>query len=475
VLEHDGAVMVIDVIIQPQPRSGTRQHGGERGLAALQRLAAQIVTVQLQHIERIEEHRGIVVPIANTVATASPSMMQERARRCGRASTISVASPAEQVCTWCKQTEERSEAGQVLTRCGLLPSAAVIIPACDEHRGLVSSASCSALGEHRMRRREFIAILAGAAAWPFAGSAQQADRVRRIGMLETVSPSLNTNNLSAFRNGLRELGYIEGQSYQIEYRSADGRAARFEELASELVVLKVDVIVTRGTPAALAAKKATETIPIVMAAIGEPIATGVVAGLARPGGNVTGLSAFVTELAGKRVELFKEAVPGARRVGFLNNMSNPVIPPQWEETKKAALGLRIQAELLDVRTKEDVSRAFEVASKTRIEGLLVGIDAVTQEHRKLIAQLAKQQRLPTICASSEYVSAEGLLSYGVSYPDLYRRAAGFVDKIFKGAKPGELPVEQPTKFELVINLKTAVAIGMTFPPTLLARADEVIE
>jgi ABC-type uncharacterized transport system substrate-binding protein len=326
-----------------------------------------------------------------------------------------------------------------------------------------------------MRRREFIAILAGAAAWPFAGSAQQADRVRRIGMLETVSPSLNTNNLSAFRNGLRELGYIEGQSYQIEYRSADGRAARFEELASELVVLKVDVIVTRGTPAALAAKKATETIPIVMAAIGEPIATGVVAGLARPGGNVTGLSAFVTELAGKRVELFKEAVPGAQRVGFLNNMSNPVIPPQWEETKKAAFGLRIQAELLDVRTKEDVSRAFEVASKTRIEGLLVGIDAVTQEHWKLIAQLAKQQRLPTICASSEYVSAEGLLSYGVSYPDLYRRAAGFVDKIFKGARPGELPVEQPTKFELVINLKTAVAIGMTFPPTLLARADEVIE
>jgi putative ABC transport system substrate-binding protein len=326
-----------------------------------------------------------------------------------------------------------------------------------------------------MRRREFIGLVGGAAAaWPLVALAQQR-KLWRIGVLETVSPILNAANVDAFKYGLGEHGYTDGVDYTIEYRSADGRAARFPELASQLVDLKVDAIVTRGTPAALAAKKATGTIPIVMAAIGEPVGTGVVASLAQPGANVTGLSALVSELAGKRVELMKEVVPRVTRVGFFNNMSNPVIPPQWEETKKAAHSLSIQAELLDVRTKEDVSRAFETASNRRVDALLVGIDSVTQEHRQLIADLAIRQRLPTIFASREYVETGGLMTYGVSYPDLYRRAAGLVNKIFKGAKPGDLPVEQPTKFELVINLKTARAIGLTVPPALLARADEVIE
>ena len=324
-----------------------------------------------------------------------------------------------------------------------------------------------------MRRREFIGLIASAATWPVTSLAQ--DKVRVIGILETISPELNAANLDALRSGLRELGYTEGQSIRMEYRSAGGQAARFPALAAELVRLKVDLIVTRSTPAARAAKEATSTIPIVMAAIGEPIGTGIVASLARPGGNMTGLSAFVTELAGKRVELMKEVFPSVTRVGFFNNMSNHVNPPQWEETQKAARSVSIQAELLDVRAKDDIGRAFEKAAGSGVDGLLVGIEAVTQQHRRLIANLAEQRRLPTIYASREYVEAGGLMSYGVSYPDLYRRAAGMVDKIFKGAKPGDLPVEQPTKFELVINGKTAKAIGLNIPSIVLARADEIIE
>jgi ABC-type uncharacterized transport system substrate-binding protein len=324
-----------------------------------------------------------------------------------------------------------------------------------------------------MRRRDFIAVIGGVAAWPLTSLAQ--DKIRLIGILDTISPELNAANLDALRRGLRDFGYAEGQSIRMEYRSAEGQAARFPALAAELVRLKVDLILTRGTPAARAAKEATSTIPIVMAAIGEPLGTGIVASLAHPGGNVTGFSAFVNELAGKRVELIKEVVPGVTRVGFFNNMSNPVIPPQWEETQRAARSVGIQAELLDVRSKEDIGRTFERAAHSRIDGLLVGIDAVTQQHRRLIANLAEQQRLPTIYASREYVETGGLMSYGVSYPDLYRRAAGMVDKILKGAKPGDLPVEQPTKFELVINGKTMKTINLNIPPIVLARADEIIE
>jgi len=324
-----------------------------------------------------------------------------------------------------------------------------------------------------VRRREFMTLIGAAAAWPATSRAQ--DRVRIIGILETISPELNSANLDALRRGLRELGYPEGQSIRLEYRSAEGQASRFPALTAELVRLKVDLIVTRGTPATIAAKEATSTIPIVMAALGDPVGSRIVPGLARPGGNVTGFSAFFTELAGKRVELMKEVIPGVTRVGFLNNMSNPVIPPQWEQTQKAAQSLGIGAELLDVRSKEDIPTAFEKAARIHIDGLIVGIDAVTQQNGALIASLAERQRLPTIFGSREFVEAGGLVGYGVSYPDLYRRVAGMVDKIFKGAKPGDLPVEQPTKFELLINGKTAKAIGLKVPPVVLIRADEVIE
>jgi putative ABC transport system substrate-binding protein len=261
----------------------------------------------------------------------------------------------------------------------------------------------------------------------------------------------------------------------LEYRSADGDSERFPALADELVRLRVDLIVTRGTPAARAAKSATESIPIVMAAIGEPLGTGVVASLARPGGNVTGLSGFVTELAGKRVELLKELRPGTSIAAFFSNMANPVVPPQWDVTRKAAQALGIEVSLLDVRSTDDISAAFETAVARRVEALLFGIEAVVQANRQLIADLAARHRLLSIYPSREFVEAGGLVAYGVSYPDLYFRSAFLIDKIFRGAKPGDLPVEQPTKLEFIVNLKAAKAIGLTVPPLLIARADDVIE
>jgi putative tryptophan/tyrosine transport system substrate-binding protein len=324
-----------------------------------------------------------------------------------------------------------------------------------------------------MQRREFITLLGGAAVWPLAANAQQPTKRYRIGMLETVSPAFNTAELEAFRKGLRELGYVEGQTYKIEYRSADGQAERFQELADELVRLGVDLIVTRGTPATIAAKNATRTIPVIMSSVGEPLQ--IVDSLARPGGNVTGLSAFVNILTSKRLGLTRELVPQLSRIGLFHNMSNPVAPPQWEETKTAAQSWGIEAELLDVRSQEDIVRAFETAQERRVDALLVGLDGLIQVHRQVITGLAARKRLPAVYSGREFIEAGGLLSYAVSYPDLYRRATTYVDKIFKGAKPGDLPVEQPTKFELIINLKAAKALGLTLPPTLIARADEVIE
>src|SRR3954453_1580253 len=239
-----------------------------------------------------------------------------------------------------------------------------------------------------MNRREFIALVGGAVVAPGFARAQQPAKVRRIGILETVSPRLNAENLDGLRRGLRELGYVENQNYVFEYRSADGDARLFPELAAELVRLGIDLIVTRGTPAARAAKSATESIPIVMAAIGEPLGMGVVASLARPGGNVTGLSGFVTELAGKRVELLKELRPGTSVAAFFSNMANPVVPPQWEVTRKAAQALGIEVSLLDVRSTDDIPAAFETAVARRVEALLFGIEAVVQANRQLIADLA---------------------------------------------------------------------------------------
>ena len=324
-----------------------------------------------------------------------------------------------------------------------------------------------------MDRRTFIgAIAGGLLAAPLAASAQQAGKVYRIGILETIPASQNATKLDALRNGLRDLGYVEGRNLIIEYRSADGRAERFPDLVSELVRLKVDLIVTRGTPAAKAAKNATGTIPVVMAAMGEPLA--VVATLAHPGGNITGLTTFSTELTGKRVEVIKELVPRLARVALLHNMGNPVAPPEWEETKTAARSLGLQAELLDVRSQGDLVRAFELAVRQHVEALVIGIDGLTQMHQQTIVDLVARNRLPAIYPDRAFVDGGGLIAYAVNYPDLYLRAAGLIGKIFTGAKPADLPIEQPTKFDLVINLKTAKSLGITIPQSLRVQA-ELIE
>ncbi len=249
---------------------------------------------------------------------------------------------------------------------------------------------------------------------PLAGEAQEPGKIYRIGMLETTSMALNAANLDAFRQGLRELGYVEGRNFMIEYRSADGRRERFPELATELVRLKVDVILTRGTPAVMAAKNATGTIPVVMAASGDPLLSGVVAGLARPGGNVTGLSAIVVEVTGKRLQLLREVVPGVSRIAVLLDMGNPNNALQWKETEIAAPSLGVQPQLLDVRKPGDFGGAFYSAIRQRAGAMVVGIDALTQANHRSIIDLAAKHRLPAIYASREFVDAGGLVAYGVS-------------------------------------------------------------
>ena len=326
-----------------------------------------------------------------------------------------------------------------------------------------------------MDRRTFILMLTGllVARAGDDACAQPAGKVYRIGILESIPATQNVANLDALRKGLRDVGFVEGRNLIIEYRSADGRPERFPDLASELVRLKVDLIVTRGTPAAMAVKYATETIPTVMATMGDPRA--IVASFARPGGNITGVTTFSTELTAKRLQLLRELVPSLARVALLHNMGNPAAPPEWEETKSAARALGLQPELLDVRSQGDLGRAFELAVRQHVGALLIGADGLTQMHQPTIVDLASRSRLPAAYPAREFVAAGGLIAYAVNYPDLYYRFASFVDKIFKGAKPGDLPVEQPTKFELVVNLKTAKALGLTIPPTVLLRADEVIQ
>jgi len=327
-----------------------------------------------------------------------------------------------------------------------------------------------------MERRRFIEVIAGGfVAAPLAAEAQQARKVYRIGMLETRSPELNAANVDAFRQGLWELGYKEGQNLEIVYRSSDGRDERFPGLAGELVRLKVDLILTRGTPAALAAKSATGAIPVVMAASGDPVGSGIVKSLASPGGNVTGLSSGITESYPKRVQLLGELLPGLKRIAAILNMGNPVIPPQWRIVEASARSLGIEAQLLDVRRPEDLRGAFAAAAKQRAEALVVGLDGVTQANLQPIAELAAKHRLPSIYPAKDYANVGGLMTYGSSDFHMYHRAATFVGKILKGGKPGDLPVEQPTKWEFVINLKTAKALGLTIPQSLLQRADEVIQ
>ena len=325
-----------------------------------------------------------------------------------------------------------------------------------------------------MRRRTFLATASGGLlAAPLAAEGQQPEKVYRIGMLERTSMAMNAANLDGFRRGMQELGYVEGKNFTIEYRSVDGRDERYPALATDLVRLKVDLILTRGTPATLAAKNATATIPVVMTGIGDPVGQGIVPSLGRPGGNVTGLSALVTELFPKRVELLRELLPGAVRLAVIFNMSNPAVPAQWKEVERAARSLGFQPQLLDVRRPEDLAPAFDRAVRQRAEALVVGIDTLTQANQRHIVDLAAKHRLAAIYASMEFVG--GLVVYGVNFPDQYRRAARFADRIFKGAKPAELPIEQPTKLDLVINTRAAKALGLTIPPSLLTRADQVIE
>jgi putative ABC transport system substrate-binding protein len=318
-----------------------------------------------------------------------------------------------------------------------------------------------------------LVLLASILATPRLVDAGPPEKLYRIGMLERTPPTTNAANVEGFRQGLQELGYVEGKSFVIEYRSADGRDERFSALATELVHLKVDLILTRGTPAALAAKSATGTIPVVITGVGDPVGQGVVANLARPGMNITGLSAAVTEIYPKRVQLLRELVPKAVRIAVLFNMGNPALPPQWKEVEMAARSLGIEPQLLDVRKREDLEPAFDAAVRQRADALVVGIETLTQANQALIVDLAAKRRLPAIYASAEFRG--GLISYGVNYPEMYRRAARFADKILKGAKPADLPVEEPTTFELVINSRTARALGLTIPPALLLRVDTLIE
>jgi ABC-type uncharacterized transport system substrate-binding protein len=325
-----------------------------------------------------------------------------------------------------------------------------------------------------MTRREFITLLGGAAAWPFAARAQQSARLPTIGFLGANTASAQRDWTDAFVQRLRELGWIEGRTVAIEYRWAEGRTERFAEIATELVRLKVELIVTSGTPAVMASKKATSVIPIVFATAGDPVGTGLVASLARPGGNVTGLSSQATDTVGRRLELLREVVPGLRRLAILGNVDNPLSVLEMGEVQAAARTLGLDAATLEIRRGEDIAPVFE-ALKSRADVLYIATDPLTLTHRVRIHTWALAARLPTAAAFREFVEAGGLVSYGSNLPSQYRRAAEYVDKILRGTKPAALPVEQPTKFDLIINLTAAKALGIEVPATLLARADEVIE
>ena len=324
-----------------------------------------------------------------------------------------------------------------------------------------------------MKRRDFITLLGGAAAWPLAAHAQQAGKLPTIGFLG-ADPSIESKRVAAFVQRLRELGWIDGRNLAIEYRWAEGRNERYAENVAELVRLKVDVIVTVATVPTLAAKQATAVIPIVFAAAGDPVGTGLVASLARPGGNVTGLSAQTAETAGKRLELLREIVPGLGRLAIMGNVGNPINVLELGEVQAAARALGLEVITVELRRAEDISPAFG-ALKGRADALYVCSDPLVNTHRIRVNTLALAARLPTMHFFREYVEAGGLMSYGPNLLDLLRRAADYVDKILRGAKPGDIPVEQPTKFDLIINLTTAKALGLTIPEPFLLRADEVIE
>ena len=321
-----------------------------------------------------------------------------------------------------------------------------------------------------MDRRSFLSTMAGGLlAAPLAAEAQLSTTIPRIGLLADATP------WEPLRLGLRDLGYVEGKSIALEERSSQGRNDRFSDLASELVRLNVNIIVTWGTPATLAAKQATTTIPIVMASAGDPVRSGLVSSLAHPGGNVRGLTVLGPGLAAKRLELLKEAVPNMSRVAFLWNPANPDQESSFNEIQAGARALGVTLQSVEARDREELEQAFAAMKRGRPSALLMTADSLIQRYIGRIVAFASENRLPAMYQLREAVDGGGLMSYGVSLPDLGRRAAYFVDKILKGAKPSDLPIEQPTKFELVVNLKTAKALGLTIPQSLLQRADQVIE
>jgi putative tryptophan/tyrosine transport system substrate-binding protein len=326
-----------------------------------------------------------------------------------------------------------------------------------------------------MRRREFIAFLGSSlAGWPLVARAQAGPKTHTIGFLSPTT-SIFTPSSTILFNTLRELGWIEGQNITIERRYAENRLERLPELAAELVRLNVELIVAVGTLGPLAAKRATSTIPIVMTAAGDPLGSGLIASLAHPGGNVTGLSLMVPDIAGKRLELLKELLPRLGRVAVLWNAANPYPAIVFKETQAAGQRLGIEVQSLEVRSPDDFDGAFEDVRRHRPDALIEVEDPLTNSLHKRIVEFAAAERLPSFHGVAEEVKAGGLISYGTSIPDLFRRAAGYADKILKGAKPADLPVQQPNKFELVINLNTARALGLAVPDKLIALADEVIE
>ena len=329
-----------------------------------------------------------------------------------------------------------------------------------------------AVPEAAMRRREFI-LLGAAAILPLAASAQP--KIPRIGFMGNSTAVLEANLLDAFREGLRELGYEEGRNIEIEFRWADGRYDKFPSLVAELIAANVDVIVTAGTPASLAVKKASTTIPLVMVAVGDPIGTGLVPSLARPGGNLTGLSSIAPDLEGKRLQLLREVAPALSHVGMFINSGNPFHVSSTKQARAAAQAMGIKLQLHDIRKSEDLDDAFDVIRKERPDALLILADRVFLHNRQRIVDFTKEQRLPNVNAYKELVEVGGLMSYGPSYEDMHKRAAIYVDKILKGAKPADLPIEQPSKFTFIVNLRAAKALGVTVPSQLLGLSDQLIE
>lgn len=324
-----------------------------------------------------------------------------------------------------------------------------------------------------MKRREFIAGLGSAAARPLLARAQEAEKVRRIGWLTAGSTKYVIRPV--FRDAFGDLGWIEGKNVAFEIRAAEDRPDRLPELVAELIRLDVDIIVANGTLAPLAAKRATSTIPIVMAGAGDPLGTGLVASLAHPGGNVTGSSMMVTDMAGKRLQMLKELLPHVAKVAVLWNATNPYPARVFKQTQAAGQTFGIEVQSLEVRGPDDFDPAFEAAVRRRPDALITVEDSLTFGYRKKIVQLTEKYRLPDLYGVREFVADGGLMCYGVNIDDLYRRAAVYMDKILRGAKPADLPVEQPTKFDLAINLKAAKVLGVEVPPLMLARATEVIE